>query len=47
MLRVHHQTRSCKVAESIHQVFKVAESIYQEWFIKQEVVKLWSLYNKC
>ena len=42
-----NQGRSCKVAESLYQVFKVEGlSLYRVWITKEEVVKLRSLYIK-
>ena len=38
--------KSCKVAESLYQVFKVALSMCQDWIIKEKVAKLRSLYIK-
>ena len=43
-----HQGKSCKVAESLYQVFKVTGlSLYRVWITKEEVVKLRSPYIKC
>ena len=42
-----HQRASCKVPESLYQVFKVALSLYEEWITKEQVVKFPSLYIKC
>ena len=47
MSRVDHQRKSCKVGESLFQVFKVALSMCHEWITNQKVVKLRSLYIKC
>ena len=47
MSRVDHQRKSCKVGESLFQVFKVALSMCHECITNQKVVKLRSLYIKC
>ena len=42
-----HQIKSCKVAESLYQVFKVALSMYQDLIYKEEVIKSRGVYIKC
>ena len=47
MSRVDHQRKSCKVVESLYQVFEASLSMYNEWITKEKVVKLRSHYIRC